>query len=495
MDDMEPQPHYDMCNIFEDAVGDCQFNGNTQTLIMVGVPRGTFKTSIATEGLPLGILDRNPNARILLDSFRHDVSKKRLKAVANHISRNTEFHSIYGDDWKPLYKEEQWNADGITISKRTAVLREPSIDTAGVDRSMTGSHYDCIIADDLVTDTNCRTPEGRQRVYDHIADLLPILEPGGTLILIFTRWHPDDAYGRLIRIDEERARSSKKPVFQKLIRSCYDGPNGLYFPTRHDHEFLSEQKERLGPRKFSAQYLNQPIADADKTFKMAKAVVKDFEFYRNSRQGVIRTDDGQYPVYTTMAWDTAGTNPTAKSDFHGLTVVGTDIFSRMWVPVAEAVKGPPTEVVQRVISHIIYYRPDLLLIEAVGAYQHWLADIQSALEPLGISIAIEEVHHGGMSKAARIEQLEIPWENRAIILRPDQHTLISQLDAFSPTSMPDHDDVMDSLSMHLGWTKPGEEVEATEKVNTMDEEWLKRRLRMNAEDPTRRWARGTRWRT
>lgn len=494
MVDMDPQPHYDICNIFEAAVGDCKFNGNTQKLVMVGVPRGTFKTSIATEGLPLGILDRNPNARILIDSFRHDVSKKRLKAVAGHITRNAEFHSIYGDDWKPLFREEQWNDTGITISKRTKVLREPSIDTSGVDRSQTGSHYDCIIADDLVTDTNCRTAEARQKVYDHIMDLLPILEPGGTLVLIFTRWHPDDAYGRLIRIDEERARAGKPVVFQKLIRSCYDGPNGLYFPTRHDHEFLTEQRERLGSRKFSAQYLNQPVADSDKTFKMEFLSQKSFEFYRNSRQGVIRTEDGQYPVYTTMAWDTAGSRPSIKSDYHGITIVGTDNFNRMWVPIAEGIKGTPTEVVQRVVAHIIYYRPDLVLIEAVGAYLHWLDAVQRQLEPLGISTAFEEVSHGGVPKEARIEQLEPFWSARRIILSNNLHDLVSQLDSFSPNSLPDHDDIMDSLSMHIGYTRPGDEVESTEKVNPVDDEWLRRRLRQRR-DEGHPWRRGTKWQT
>jgi hypothetical protein len=495
MKDMAPQPHYDMCNIFEDAVGDCQFNGDKQRLIMVGVPRGTFKTSIATEGLPLGVLVRNPNARVLLDSFRHDVAKERLGATAAHITSNLAFHRLYGDDWKPAFREAPWSENRIVISKRTKILKEASIDTSGVDRSKTGSHFDLIIADDLVTDTNINTVKSRQKVYDHIMDLLPILEPGGTLIVIFTRWHTDDAYGKIIRIDEDRVRNGREPFFEKLVRSCYDGPQGLYFPTRHTFEWLNNKREQLKERKFSCQYLNNPISNSDRTFKMEHLQERDFQFLLADGQGVVRTNDGQYPVYTTMAWDTAGSKATARSDYHGLTIVGTDLFERWWIPVAEGVKGTPTEVVNRVVAHVLTYRPQILLIEAVGTFEHWSNHIQSRLEPIGISLAIEEVGTKGLAKEARIEQLEPLWTARRIFLQRGLHELITQLDSFTPTSLPDHDDVIDSLAMHLGFTQPGDEnVRYTGQTNPVDSEWVKREQRLKRQTGGV-WSRGTNWAT
>lgn len=495
MKDMMPQPHYDLCNIFEGAVGDCQFSGSTQTLIMVGVPRGTFKTSVATEGLPLGVLARNPNARILLDSFRHDVSKERLVAASGHITNNLAFHRLYGDDWKPGFREAPWSDSRITIAKRTKILKEPSIDTSGVDRSKTGSHYDLIIADDLVTDTNIYTAKSRQKVYDHIMDLLPILEPGGTLILIFTRWHADDAYGKIIRIDEDRVRDGKPPFFKKLIRSCFDGPNGLYFPTKHTFEFLSNVRDQIKERKFSCQYLNNPIADSDRTFKMEHLQQPDFQYYISENQGIVKTNDGQYPVYTTMAWDTAGSKATSRSDYHGLTIVGTDLFSRWWIPVAEGVKGTPTEVVNRVVAHILAYRPQVLLIEAVGSYAHWADHIYSRLEPLGIALQMEEISPKGQSKESRIEQLEPLWTAKRMFISKGNHELINQLDTFTPTSLPDHDDIIDSLAMHLGFARPGDAtIRSSGPVNILDGEWAKRRLRLQGETGGT-WSRGTRWAT
>jgi len=193
-----------------------------------------------------------------------------------------------------------------------------------------------------------------------------------------------------------------------------------------------------------------------------------------------------------MAWDTAGTKATAKSDYHGITVVGTDMFDRWWIPHAEGVKGTPTEVVQRIKSIILTYRPDLLLIEAIGSFAHWVNALHRELEPIGISLAIEEVSHGGQPKAERIEQLEPLWTARRIYLQPGLHSLLSQLDSFSPQSLPDHDDIIDSLAMHLGFTRPGEDGIEKAYDSPIDQEWVKRRLRMNREEGNP-WRRGTRW--
>ena len=235
-----------------------------------------------------------------------------------------------GDDWKPEFREDIWNDDSIVISRRNKPLKEPSITCAGVGRSMTGAHYDFIIADDLVTDTNVTTQEQRDKVYSYITDLLPILEPGGTLVLVFTRWHPDDAYGRLIRLDEERERQGKPARWKKLIRGAYNDDGSLYFPTKLTEEFLAEQKENLGSRKFAAQYLNQPVSEEDKTFNMSLAQLEDFTYFTDSFTGggiVTTRDGGQFPVDVSMAWDPAGRKYNRHSDFHGLTLVGCDPLS------------------------------------------------------------------------------------------------------------------------------------------------------------------------
>lgn len=493
-DDMRPQPHYELCNEVEWAVDDCQFDHGHQRALMVLLPRDTFKTSISVEALAVAVLTRNPNARILITSHKQRQASQRLGSCRRTFERNEKFHEKYGADWQPEFREYTWSDSAITIMRRTNPgLREPSIQAAAVGADVTGSHYDLIIADDLVNLDNSYTQESRDKVYDYLVSLFPHLEPGGTLLVVGTRWHQDDAYGRIIKNDDLRVKNGEEPRFRKLIRGCYDGPGGLFFPTRLTHEFLTVIKTDMGPRRFAANYLNQTIADEDKTFSMDKLQEVPFTFLRSKSQAIVRSERGQYPVYVSMAWDTAGVKATAKSDFHGITVVGTDCDNRMWVCESEGIKGTPTQVVTRVANFIVYYRPDILLIEAVGNYLHWVEALMRILEPMGIQVAIEEVSHGGVPKQERIVMLEIPWNNQQIILKPGLNTLKEQLDNFSMASLPTHDDEMDSLAMHIGYTRPGEDG-FREDVNPLDPEWVKKRRRAKLEQQTGMWHRGTKWR-
>ena len=479
-EEMEPQPHYDMCNLLEKAVGDCQFKGMDQKAYMLLWSRGTFKTTVSCEAVPIGILTKNPNARILITTHKDKTSGRRIEAIKRHLEHNESLHAKYGDDWKPEFRETTWSTKAITVAKRTKVLREPSVEVGSVGSDMTGSHYDLIIADDLIQLENTRNLEQRDKVYEYIMSLFALLDPGGVLILVGTRWHPDDAYGRIIAADLAREKRGAAPLFTKQIRSCYDGPGGLLFPTRLDHDFLREAKDR-NSRLFAANYLNQPIDEADKTFKMDCLQMQEFEFYSNSKSGgIIRTPNWQGPVNVTMRWDTAGTKATGKSDFHGLTVVGTDYQNHWWVLDSIGKKGTPSEIIAKVVAMLLHYKPSSLGIESPGAYHHWLDRLQPFVDQYRISTDIFEVKHGGLPKPERIQMLETLWANKMIHLKPDQTTLLGQIDSFSLASLPAHDDELDSLAMHLGGTEAAQDGQVTEVPNPQDPEALKRLAKRGA---------------
>lgn len=473
--DMFPQPHLEAAEFIDAAMGDYSFSSGGQQLYMIGWPRNTFKTTIFAQGLPSLALGRNPNARILLSSFRHDVSKRRLRVIKGDLEFNPRFHERFGDGWKPEFREDVWNDDAIYVMRRTNKnLIDPSVACGGVDRSMTGAHYDLIIADDLVTDTNVRTSEMRDKVYDYILDLLPILDPNGVLILIFTRWHVDDAYGRLIRIDQDRVRRGAKKVFEKTIHKAHKPDGTLFFPARLTEAFLQEQKERIGSRKYAAQYDNEPVADEDRTFSMDAKRVRAFDFAQRRTGGgyVIVPGRGQMPVLTTLAWDPAGRKSSASSDSHGLTVVGTDITDLRWVCEARSYKGKPSEVINVVINLMLYYKVWAISIETDGGGGLWIDLLNAELDRRGLArIYIHEFSTGGAPKNERIATAVQPrWERGGYILRPDQHVLLNQLEVFSVAHEQAHEDVLDSLSQHESFARTPEGWER-ETDNPKDSEY------------------------
>lgn len=472
-----PQPHVEMCNFGDEAVRDCTFKGDEQQLYMVGVPRDCGKTTIFSCDLPIMVLEKNPNARILLDAHRHDASKRRLRAISREIDRRW-------PEWKPEFREDIWNDDSIVITRRTEVYQDPSIGTAGVDRSMTGGHFDLIVADDLVLDTNIRTAEMRERVYDHIKDLLPILAPGGTLILVFTRWHVDDAYGRFIREDEELERAGYAPDWKKLIRGAYLEDGSLYFPARLTGEFLERAKRRLGSKKFASQYLNQPVSEEDKTFNMDLARIQTFKYFTTS-DGYAVVDapnlGGQYPVETTIAWDPAGRKPTRTSDSHGITIVGDDPTDRWWLLEAEGIKGRPTDIINRMCNLILFYKPRTVSCEDVLGQGLWLDLLRMELDLRGIPVpGFHEYSPKGVSKNARIELLQPRWERGGLIIRPTQTAFMRQADQFSPGVEQDHEDILDSLVQHIEVARPASAMGPVID-NPFDEQWFARKARIEKE--------------
>jgi hypothetical protein len=366
-------------------------------------------------------------------------------------------------------------------------LIEPSVEASGTDRSATGAHYDVIVADDLVNDVNCRTKDQRDKVYDHIMDQMSVLEPNGVFILIFTTWHPDDAYARIMREDDERIRQGKKPFWKRVIRSCYDGPAGLYYPERLTHEFLDLIREKIKARKFAAQFLLKPIADEDKSFAMDVARIVSFTFEPRQFGGIVtipRWANERLPVSTTLFWDPAGPKAGKKrSDEHGITVVGCDPLDRWWVLEAEGVKDTSTGVVDRLVKLIVYYHVQTVGFEDEAMQELWRDKLIVEMRLRGIPLpAFVGVAGHGVPKNERIElSLQGRWERGGIILQPAQTALYSQIDGFSPANT-DHEDILESLAGHDSIARPAApDFLHVRDENPVDQAWLDRRERLRSE--------------
>jgi hypothetical protein len=487
--DMQPQPHYEVCNFLEHLLGDRKFKRPSQEAGIILLPRDTFKTVISVTAVAVATIVENPNVRILVTSHTQKQANKRASSIRRVIERSEKFGAKYGEDWKPEFREDKWTDAEFTVARRTKNLIEATVTAAAVGADVTGSHFDLIISDDIVNLENSYTQEARDKVYNYLTSLFPHLEPGGTMLIVGTRWHMDDAYGRLIKNDEERSKAGLPPRYEKLIRGCYDGPNGLFFPAKLTHEYLERMRYDLKPAsRFSANYENKTIADEDLIFEPQYKTLRDFSFLLNqsrSGTGIVVYNNEQIPVDTIMCWDTAGTKSTARSDYHGLVVRGQDSQGQVWSIAAEQMKGHVSEVVARVVSLVSAYRPRLLIIEAVGSFDHWREKVEEALLRYGVSVEIVESKHKGIPKEERIAMLEPLWSSRRLILGDGQSALEAQFANFTMLNKLYHDDVIDSFAMGEGYHMTPDEHATTKEENPIDTEWLYRQSRMRAS--RRRW--------
>jgi hypothetical protein len=456
----------DMNDIHKELCDFMQKDSNKFKLILM--PRYTFKSSIATVGYVLWRLSINPDERVLIYSDAATKATGFLTSLKAHITgqvANSKFRENY-PGWESDIKSGKWNENQIVISVRKTTMPEPTIDTGGTETSKVGFHYDVIIFDDIVSDKNITTKDQMDKVTECYKKALSLLRPGGMVLIVGTRWHFGDLYGRII------AENENKHNFGLFIRQAEK--EGKYFfdnigKNSLTPEFLKQQKTEQGSYIFSCLYLNSPVDDETAIFK-----VTDFSFY-----GKIKNDD----LYITATVDPAGKG----EDFTAITVVGTD--NNMDMHILDVVNEhlQPSEIVENLVRLQYEYGFGILGVETNffrGMLEYEIKrrrDEEHRENPEDFKLfGIHEFTASSRdSKFNRIRALQ-PYHERGALKFPGERFELlkgafSEL-AWQMIQFPSapHDDCVDSLAQHLPLIRKGGLVKKAElPINSPA--WLERK--------------------
>lgn len=228
-------------------------------IIFMLVPRGHLKTSIITIGKSIQEMLKNPEIRILLVNAVYENARSFLSEITAFLTNKSWLPNLFG----PFQKNEKgFTQEAITIAHRNRPNKTPTISTAGVDSAKTSQHYDLIVADDIVNRQNVSSPEQRAKTMLYYKDMLDLLEPQGTLIVIGTRWHDGDLYGEKIR----EQKINPDPGISFFVRKVET--NGQFlFPRKFNKAILDQLRREKGSFETSAQYYNDPISEETQHFK------------------------------------------------------------------------------------------------------------------------------------------------------------------------------------------------------------------------------------
>ena len=160
---------------------------------LIVMPRGTFKTSLAIVAYAIWRMIRDPNERILIESELWSLAKNSLKEIKEHI-KSDRFQGVF-----PGWTLSQDNQTEMTISARMKILKEPTMTSSGMGAGKTGSHFSVILLDDLNSPQNSHRPELASQVIDHYRYYTSILEPGGTIVVVGTRYSEMDLIGFILK--------------------------------------------------------------------------------------------------------------------------------------------------------------------------------------------------------------------------------------------------------------------------------------------------------
>ena len=429
---------------------------------------------------------KNPNLRILIYSDATDKAKGFLVEIKNHIEGKagaSKFRKNLGAYETDPRKDGKWNDSEIVIATRKEHHKEFSVETAGIETSKVGKHYDIIIFDDIVSDKNVTTKEQMDKVKECYRTALSLLKPGGEVLLIGTRWHFGDLYGGLLVeketfetfiIDAEQKNEEGKLIFEDI---------GL---TR---EFLNFQKKQQGSYIYSCLYRNNPVDQEDSIFKSVH-----FTFY-----GSIKSED----LYITGTLDPAGEG----GDYTGLTVVGTDNKMNMHVLESLQRKMTPSLMIDTIMRFNFQYKFKMFGIETIFFRNMLRLELERVRNEKHVDdpenfpmFGIHEFDSSsrqGRSKFTRIMALQ-PYHEGHKILFPGERLetlpggfadLAHQMLQFTPTHMPEPNDVLDSLADHVILVRQGGIVKTVElprySAAWLEKQWFDEHIERNNRLPRR----------
>lgn len=163
-----------------------------QGRLMVFMPPGSAKSTMASVVFPTYYLGKNPGSKIILASYGDDLAKK-LGRRCRSILRQKRYERIMRTELR-----------GDTQAVQDFALENGSeFMSCGILSGVTGNRANGLCIDDPTKGREQADSETyRDKTWDaYQDDLKTRLVPGGWICLISTRWHEDDLPGRILPDD------------------------------------------------------------------------------------------------------------------------------------------------------------------------------------------------------------------------------------------------------------------------------------------------------
>jgi predicted phage terminase large subunit-like protein len=453
---IEEDVHYDLCEFMCDRYTD--YGEPVKNWKLILMPRGTFKSTLALEAFAIQQIILNPNIRILITTENFSNSKFYLGKIKRQFEANELLRSLYGD----FVGVTGWRDDYITVSRRTLNAKEPTIMCGGVDKTITGFHYDLIISDDIVTPNNIGTIEQINKVINYYKDFNNLIDKTKPckVVLIGTRWNFNDLYQHII--DNEYMN------FNIFIRQAYNNDGSLFFPKILPEEELQRLRVSMGNYLFSCNYLNNPVDKEHAKFK--QDWIKYWVDVAKSPKDVVKPNLYDMNIYTTV--DPA-ISERIEGDFSGIITVGVDSDNNKFILETKRLKVNPFELINEIFEVYSRFKSLVVGIE-MSVFQktlkYWM---MQEMQKRNIYLPIMELKSEQKSKEYRISGLQPMFEFGSMYLNKSMRELEDELLTFPVMR---HDDLIDPLAYQVPlWSPPIKHVQKVSERGTFNW-WMKKAI-------------------
>jgi predicted phage terminase large subunit-like protein len=425
--------HKIMANAFERVA-----KGELKRLIINMPPRHT-KSEFASYLFPAWFLGNHPEKKVIQTAHTAELAVGFGRKVRN-LFENPDFTEVFPNI--------SLSADSKAAG-RWSTSKNGDYFAIGVGGAVTGKGADILIIDDPHSEQEAAMGAYNPDVYDKVYEWYTSgprqrLQPGGSIIVVMTRWSTRDLTGQIIKSSTQKVGADEWEVIE--LPAILPSGKPLW-PEFWPIEQLEALKAELPVSKWNAQYQQNPTSEEG-------ALIK--------REWWNVWEDEEPPTCTAIiqSWDTAFLK-TQRSDYSACTTwgvfyhpdsTGNEVPNLILLDSLKDKYEFP-ELKKVAYEHYWQWEPDQMIVEKKASG----APLIFELRAMGIPVT-EFTPSRGQDKIARVNAVTDLFASGMVWAPPTRWAdeLIEECAAF-PAG--DHDDLVDSMTQALlrfrqgGWLR------------------------------------------
>jgi hypothetical protein len=236
--------HKRMANIFESVA-----SGERKRVIINLAPRHT-KSEFASYLLPAWLLGKYPKKKIMQISNTSELAEGFGRKVRNLVG---------SEEYREIFPDVELRQDSKAAG-RWNTNHGGEYYATGVGGALAGRGADYAIIDDPHTESEALAAQSNPAIYDKVYEWYTSgprqrLQPGGSIIVVMTRWSKRDLTGQIIN---SAAKNNSTDIWDVIEFPAILPSGKSLWPEYWSLEALDAVKAEIPNAKWQAQYQQNP---------------------------------------------------------------------------------------------------------------------------------------------------------------------------------------------------------------------------------------------
>lgn len=414
--------------------------------LMIFCPPRLGKSELVSKRFPAWCLGRNPNRNIIVASYWQDLASDFWRKTKQIVTEQP-FLNIFPDFELSKDKKEWWNWE---------TRQQWWYYSVGVGGALTGKWWDILIIDDPVKnreEAESQTIQSRNIDWYTSTFYTRKQSQDSAIILMCTRWNPNDLPGYLLK--ESENGWEKWDIL--VIEAIDDKWEEIVWDWKWDKWYMENERRNLSKKDWAALYQQDPINSASNIFSLSDLCYYNQSDFEKS-DGILKKQD----LTCILSIDPAFSSSNKSDDAVIMWIWQHNISKNFYQIDWYAETSAPSKTFYAILSMydrmmVDWYKIKCLVVEDVSINREqtkFIEDLRSFLKENSRNIIVN-VYKPKMKKEDRIKFILEPKVSlHAIHIRKDMadksftRKIEDQLYEFPNWK---HDDVIDCLCQWIDY--------------------------------------------